>query len=163
MYTRVNNLGDQKEEKMIVSNRMMVHNNRQGAVRQQPPAFTATPDEITTAVDRAGFCTGKKALLYHIAGFFRTLQTKMPGIEDAPDNYTYNLGQRNEVPEPLQGVVVINNLTLEDMDEKLNHNPFACTPASTCVCGAGMSQGELAKSLITELNVPNPDIITISK
>lgn len=125
-------------------------------------SFGATPEQILDSLETAGLCPGKKSFLRNVAVFFDGLQGKMHQIAEAPAEYVYRLGQENQVPDTLANTKV-GNLTLRDLDNGLNANPFKCKPGATCGCGGGKTKGTFVKNLLEQLNVEEPDVITIRK
>ena len=134
---------------------------RPNQMNRKQVAFSATPAGILQKVDTAKICPGKSRLLRNVAEFFDSLQEKLPTIADAPKNYVYKLGEKNEIPESLMDIETAG-LTLKRVDDALNTNPFKCSPNSNCGCGAGMTKGELIKKLFNAIGVEEPDFIKIS-
>lgn len=129
---------------------------------QNQTAFKATPPQIMKAVADANICNGKKNFLAGLGNYFNNVQEAMSKIKEAPKEFIYKLGQKNEIPESLKKVEV-NGLNLEKLDEGLNTKPFKCSPTSTCSCGAGKTQSELVKDLLKIIGVEEPDIIKLTK
>jgi len=125
-------------------------------------SFGATPKQILDVLETARICPGKKGFLGQVAGFFDGLQGKMHQIAEAPAEYVYRLGQKNDVPEALAKTEV-GGLTLRRLDDALNHNPFECKPGATCGCGGGMTKGNFAKQLLEIIGVNEPEVIKIAK
>lgn len=125
-------------------------------------AFKATPKQILDVLDTARICPGKKGLVGSVAEFFYFAEREMAKIKDAPKEFIYKLGQKNDVPKPLEHLAV-EGTTIAKLDEVLNDNPFKCSPTSKCGCGGGMSKGEFAAKLIESMGVDEPNVIKISK
>ena len=113
-------------------------------------------------LETARICPGKKGFLGQVAGFFDGLQGKMHQIAEAPAEYVYRLGQKNDVPEALAKTEV-GGLTLRRLDDALNHNPFKCSTDATCGCGGGMTKGNFAIQLLEMIGVKEPEVIKIAK
>lgn len=135
-------------------------------LRQEPQkrqiGFGATPRQIINAVETVTLCSGKTQFLSQIAGFFGSLQRKLKKLPGAPAEYIYKLGEKNPIPETLKKVE-INGITLANIDNALNKNPFKCSPNATCSCGEGMTRGAFATDLLKSLGVENPEVIKITK
>jgi len=130
------------------------------------PSFRATPKQIADkALEKARareLCPSKAKLLVNVAGFFDKIQEQLAKATDAPKEFVYNVGKKNEIPESIKKINV-NGGNLEELDKELNEGAFSCGSNPDDKCGEGESLGEFVSSLLHKIGVPEPDTIKISK
>lgn len=136
-----------------------------------PIAFKATLSEIQQEIDKSDkLCPGKKAFFSGLVNSFRKLEAKLKAkakeAADIPAKFGFKLGQKNDIPAALNEVSIEGpdklNVTLADLDAKLNAGSFSCGSDSKCTCGKGKSLGVFAKEIFEKvLKVNKPDTIEL--
>lgn len=134
--------------------------NQKNAQNRKQVSFNASPSQILNKLETAQLCPGKKSFLESIAMFFKTLEEKISEQIKKPYNYTYKLGENNNIPEEIRKIEV-DGFTLKEADIALNQNSFKCSPSASD-CGEGKTKGNFAKKMFEILGVENPSTIEIS-
>ena len=122
-------------------------------------SFKARPEEIIEKLESAKICPCKIKFLNNISNYFVEAQNQLSKITDAPDEFTYQLGEKNIIPESMQNIE-IDGLNLKGMDKILSEDTFNCSSGN---CKSNNNQGNFISDLLKLIGVDKPEVITITK
>lgn len=146
---------NEEAKRLILISKIQYGNNNSVQNKQKNQAFTATPRQILESLPSARICPGRKGFLESIAKYFERMETKVK----AP--FEYKLGVPNELPRGVKRFKAYSN-TFKEFDEWLNTQAFKCSEKSSCSCGKGLSTGQYAQTLLSDvLNLEKPGVIEV--
>lgn len=134
-------------------------NNLKQSTPSEKIAFKASPEEILEKLESTRICPCKGKFLRNITTFFTEAQDQMTKMADAPDEFTYQLGEKNIIPDSMKKIEV-DGMSLQGIDKILSEDSFNCSSGS---CKSQNNQGKFISDLLNLIGVEKPEVITITK